>query len=615
MIDIAAFELNKYYGSNHVINGVTFEIFSGEKIGLLGRNGAGKTTLFKIITGEEIYESGSISKASGKKVEMLTQIPVFQEEDTAEDILRTSFKEISDIFMAMKKIEGDENPSVLIRYGQLMEEYERLGGYETEVKLDKICSGMNIDERMRKSIFNTLSGGEKVRVNLARILLRDCDILLLDEPTNHLDLNSLEWLEKFLHEFVGTVVVISHDRVFLDNVITRIIEIDNGKANFYKGNYSYYAEEKERRFLSQTEQYEAQRKKIHQLEIAAKRLHEWGKQADSGALHKRAFAIEKRIEQMDKIEKPIAARSLTAEFDSGVYASKEIVSFDSVSKNYGTKAILDDLTIKIRRNDSIALVGANGCGKSTLLKMIMGEEQCDSGTIKVGVSVKIAYMPQIIVFDSNEATVLETLRCETGVSDEKARSILAKFNFRASDVMKKVSALSGGEKSRLKLCLMMQNDTNFLLLDEPTNHLDIASREWIENVLTDFDGTMLFVSHDRYFLNKFATKAWSMDNSTITRYDYGFEQYLEAIRLPEIQKNKAKNKSPAPKEKIKIQPSKSMQAEDLISEAESELEAINAEIESDLTKSDFTRMDVMCEKKRWLEERIDSLYSEWLKNN
>lgn len=622
MIDIAVNELNKYYGSNHVIKGITFEVFSGEKIGLLGKNGSGKTTLFKIITGEEPYESGTLSKASGKRVEILAQIPLFGEMDSVEDILRSSFKETADIFKEMKKIEGDSNPSVLNRYGRLMEEYEQLGGYETEVKLDKVCSGMNIDEGMRKSLFSELSGGEKTRVNLARILLRDCDILLLDEPTNHLDLLSLEWLETFLRKFPGTVVVISHDRFFLDNVVARIIEIDDGKLNFYQGNYSYYVEEKERRLSSQTEQYQQQQKKIRQLETAAKRLHQWGNQGDNGALHKRAFAIEKRIEQMDKVEKPLALRKLTAEFDSSGYASKEIVSFEAVHKRYGTKDLLNDLSLKLWRNDSIALVGPNGCGKSTLLKMIMDEEPCDNGIIKVSVNVKPAYMPQIITFDNKDATVLDTLRFKTGLSEERARSVLAGYRFRAGDVMKKVETLSGGEKSRLKLCLMMQDSTNFLLLDEPTNHLDIASREWLENALADFEGTMLFVSHDRYFLNKFATKIWSLENGEIIEYDCGFEEYLERTHDLDLVQNKNKRKNPASKEKQKAHPEKlqtlpkkEVSTETLIMEAEIQLEEINAEIKSDLANFDYLRMDMLYEKKRGIEERIDSLYNEWLESN
>ena len=609
MIDIAANEINKYYGSNHVLKGVSFEVYSGEKIGLLGKNGSGKTTLFKIITGEETYESGNLSKASGKKIEMLAQIPAFGENDTSEDILRSSFKEITEVFNAMKQIEGDGNLSVLTRYGRLMEEYERLGGYDTEVKLDKVCSGMNIDERIRNSLFSRLSGGEKTRVNLARILLRDSEILLLDEPTNHLDLASLEWLEKFLREFSGTVVVISHDRVFLDNVVTRIIEIEEGKANFYSGNYSWYAEEKQRRYTSQLEQYERQQKEIKRIEERAK----WFLEQDRFTT--KHHAILSRIDHMEKIDKPVATRKLTAGFDSGGYAAKEIISLDSVRKNYGAKVILNGTDLKIYRNQRIALVGANGCGKTTLLKMMTGEEHSDGGEIKVNVSVKPAYMPQIITFENMGATVLDTLRSETGELEGRARNILAGFHFGADDIMKKVSSLSGGEKSRLKLCLMMQNNVNFLLLDEPTNHLDIASREWIENALADFDGTMLFVSHDRYFLNKFADNVWSMDGGVITAYDCGFDEYLEMTRPAVIQKEKNPSKNPVSKVQTQKRTDKTVSTEDLIHEAESELEKVNEAMNLDLFASDAVKMNALYEEKNQLEERIAFLYDEWLKNS
>jgi len=612
MIDIAANEINKYYGANHVLKGITFEVYSGEKIGLLGKNGSGKTTLFKLITGEEPFEAGSLSKASSKKIEMLAQIPAFGEYDTAEDILRSSFKEIADIHMAMKRIEGDDDPSVLAEYCRLMEEYEGLGGYDMEVQLDKVCNGMNIDGRIRNSPFRTLSGGEKTRVNLARILLRDSDVLLLDEPTNHLDLASLEWLEAFLRGYAGTVVVVSHDRVFLDRVVTRIIEIDDGKANYYSGNYTFYAGERERRYLTQAEQYKQQQRKIHQLEIAIKRQRVWAAINPSNTgLAKRALAMEKRVEQMDKVDRPATARKLTAAFDSGGYAAKEIVSFDAVCKSYGAKTILNDLSLKIHRDERIALVGANGCGKTTLLKMITGEEQPGSGEIKVSASVKPAYMSQIITFDDMDATVLDTLRYAADVPVEKARSILAGFHFRAADVMKKVGVLSGGEKSRLKLCMMMQENINFLLLDEPTNHLDIASREWLEDALADFEGTMLFVSHDRYFLNKFADQVWSMENGVITRHECGFDEYLEMTRPAAVQKEKKAHGNPAPKVKTPVRTQKSVSTEDLIREAEAELQKVNAAIDSGLHPSDFMRMNALYEEKSRLEERIDLLYDQW----
>ncbi|MCL2078543.1 MAG: ATP-binding cassette domain-containing protein [Oscillospiraceae bacterium] len=522
MIDISVHELNKYYGSNHVLKGISFEIYKGEKVGLLGKNGSGKTTLFKVIAGEEPYESGAVSKASGKKVEVLAQLPDFGQDDTVEDILLSSFKEIHEIYEAMRKIEGNLDDSSLRRYGRLMEEYERLGGYDFEVKVEKICGGMNIGETMRKSPFSLLSGGEKTRVNLARILLRDCDILLLDEPTNHLDLASLEWLEKFLREFSGTVVVISHDRVFLDNVIRRVIEIEEGKGQFYSGNYSWYAEEKQRRFISQSGQYQRQQKEIKRLEDRAK----WF--VVQNQFTTKHHALLSRIDHMEKIEKPVLpSKKLTETFSDGGYAAKRLVSFESVCKSYGENMLIDNVSLIIGRGDSIALIGANGCGKTTLIKLITGEEPCDSGSVKISDNVKIAYMPQIIRFDDENAVILETLRRATGFPEEKSRSILAGFHFKAPDVMKTVGSLSGGERSRLKLCLLMQDKANLLIFDEPTNHLDIRSREWIEEAISDFDGTILFISHDRYFLNKFASRIWSMKDGVIDDFRGSFNEFSE----------------------------------------------------------------------------------------
>lgn len=616
MIDIALNDVNKYYGLNHVLKGITFEVNSGERIGLLGKNGSGKTTLFKIITGEEEHDGGSVFKASKKKVEMLAQIPFFDKNDTVDDILRSAFAQIAGVYGEMKKIEGRVEPEILTRYGRLMDEYERLGGYEMEVRIDKICEGMNIEKNLRERLFQQLSGGEKARVNLARILLQECDVLLLDEPTNHLDLVSLEWLEKFLLDFPGTVVTISHDRVFLDRVVTRIIEIESGKANYYSGNYSFYVEERERRFLSQEEQYKQQKRKIDQLEAAIKRQRVWAAINPSNTgLAKRALAMEKRIEQMDKIERPKKERKMTSEFDKGGYAAKEIVLFDAVHKSYGSKILFSDLCLKIRRNDRIALIGENGCGKTTLMKIVMGEEVPQWGKVKVSSNVTCGYLPQSIDFGENHLTVLETFCTQTGNIEEKARCILARFKFMASDVMKKVGNLSGGEKSRLKLCLMMQDRINFLILDEPTNHLDIASREWIENVLYDFEGTMLFVSHDRFFLSEFADKVWSMKDGTITEYNCGFEEYAEAMHNAErVQSMSRKRKSSKEKSDMVVKKGEAVSIERLILEAETELGAIDAEIEADLSEDRYAGMKELYKKRDQLTERIEELYDLWMGN-
>ncbi|MCL2363211.1 MAG: ATP-binding cassette domain-containing protein [Defluviitaleaceae bacterium] len=510
MIDISLHELHKYYGANHVLQGISLEIFSGEKIGLLGRNGAGKTTLFKVLAEDEDYESGTLSKASGKRVEILAQIPDFDEGATVEDILRSSFAEVTAIYRDMKTHEEllatDYDDKIMTRYGKLMEDYERLGGYDVDYKIDKICNGMNISDAMKNGLFATLSGGEKTRVNLARILLRECDILLLDEPTNHLDFPSLHWLEQFLNDFKGTVVCISHDRTFLDNVVKRIIEVDFGKVHFYGGAYTFYAGERALRHAQQAEQYQRQQKEIKRIEERAK----WFVQ--NNRFTTKHHAILSRLDHMEKVDRPNTVRKVNEDFKVGGHAGKIVVEFDGVSKAFGDKTLLQDASLIIKRGDNIALVGPNGCGKSTFIKLITGEEMPDAGTVKVASNIKFAYLPQIVTFADPTLTMLETVRNETGLPEDKARAMLASFNFRMDDVTKKVSALSGGERSRLKLALLMQDKINFLILDEPTNHLDIESREWIEEAISaiDHDCTLLMISHDRYFIDKFATRMWEM---------------------------------------------------------------------------------------------------------
>ena len=547
MIDIRVEGLVKSFDlEKKILDGLTFQIDTGERVGLLGRNGAGKTTLFRILTGELDYDSGTVQIASGRRVGLISQIPVYPEGYTVEDVLQTAFarmfrmKDEMDA-LALRMERGASDDATLRRYGELNARFEGLGGWDTETAVNKVANGLSISPEMRTRLFDRLSGGEKTRVNLGRLILEDTDVLLLDEPTNHLDLQATEWLEEYLRRFRGTVVTISHDRYFLDRTVTRIIELLDGKAEFYSGNYSFYAIEKERRYQERMKQYLKEQAKIRQLEKAAEQLHLWAFMGND-ALHKRAFSMEKRIQRMRTTQKPTKARRLEARFQSREFKGDEVLQIRGVSKAFGQRRLFDDVYLRCEGGERIALLGENGTGKTTLLNMIMGLEHPDSGMIRLGPSVKAAYLPQVIHFDHPERSILDTMLYELDITPQSARNRLAAYQFTGEDVFKPVSVLSGGELSRLRLCMLMDESVNLLILDEPTNHLDIDSREWLEEAVEDFDGTLLFVSHDRYFINRFATRVWELEHAVITDYPMGFAQYRQ-VREEE---RRAAQPAPAP---------------------------------------------------------------------
>ena len=548
MIDIQVEGLIKSFeiGKN-VLDGITFQIDQGERVGLLGRNGAGKSTLFRILTGELEPDAGQAIIASGRRVGLISQIPVYPAEYTVEDVLRTAFSRMERLkgemdALAEKMAAGDSSAATLKRYGDLSARFEGLGGWDTDTAVSKVANGLTIDDSMRSRLFSELSGGEKTRVNLGRLILEDTDILLLDEPTNHLDLQATVWLEEYISKFRGTVLTISHDRYFLDRTVTRIIEIADGKAAFYSGNYSFYAVEKERRYQERMKQYLKEQAKIRQLEKAADQMHLWAFMGND-ALHKRAFSMEKRIQRMRTTEKPTKARKMNAQFASREFRGDEVLQLRGLTKSFGDRTLFSDIYLRVEPGERIALLGENGTGKTTLLNMIVGSERPDSGSIRLGPSVVTAYLPQIIRFAHPERSLLDTMLYEKkGMTAQSARNRLAQYQFQGEDVFKSVSSLSGGELSRLRLCMLMDEQTSFLILDEPTNHLDIAAREWVEEAVEAFDGTLLFVSHDRYFINRFATRIWELSGGTVTDYPMGFTQY-QSVKAQE------KQEPPAPREK------------------------------------------------------------------
>jgi len=546
MIDIGVTGLVKSFDlEKKILDGLTLQIDTGERVGILGRNGAGKTTLFKILTGELDYDEGEVFIAPGKRLGLISQIPVYPAEYTVEDVLRTAFSRMERLkgemdALAEKMAAGDSSAATLKRYGDLSARFEGLGGWDTDTAVSKVANGLTIDDSMRSRLFSELSGGEKTRVNLGRLILEDTDILLLDEPTNHLDLQATMWLEEYISKFRGTVLTISHDRYFLDRTVTRIIEIADGKAAFYSGNYSFYAVEKERRYQERMKQYLKEQAKIRQLEKAADQMHLWAFMGND-ALHKRAFSMEKRIERMRTTEKPTKAKKMNAQFASREFRGDEVLQLRGLTKSFGDRTLLSDVYLRVEPGERIALLGENGTGKTTLLNMIVGQERPDSGSIRLGPAVVTAYLPQIIRFAHPERSLLDTMLYEKkGMTAQSARNRLAQYQFQGEDVFKSVSALSGGELSRLRLCMLMDEQTSFLILDEPTNHLDIEAREWVEEAVEAFDGTLLFVSHDRYFINRFATRIWELADGTITDYPMGFTQY-QTVKAQEKQE-----RTPAP---------------------------------------------------------------------
>ncbi|MDE7010370.1 MAG: ATP-binding cassette domain-containing protein, partial [Oscillospiraceae bacterium] len=380
MIEISVNGLKKSFEiGNNILDGITFQIETGERVGLLGRNGAGKSTLFRILTGELEPDEGEVVIAKNRRLGLISQIPVYPAGYTVEDVLNTAFSRHQKLGAEMEKLAaamaaGDASEATLKRYGELSAKFEGIGGYDTETAVSKVANGLSIPPEMREQLFDSLSGGEKTRVNLGRLILEDTDILLLDEPTNHLDLHAVEWLEEYVRRFKGTVVAISHDRYFLDRTISRVIEVNEGKAEFYSGDYTFYAIEKERRFQEKMKQYEKEQAKIKQLQEAADKLHLW---AFMGAdkLHKRAFSMERRIERIRQTEKPAKARALTGRFGEMEFAGDEVLHIKELEKSFGDRQLFRGLDLRVEGGERIALIGDNGTGKSTLLKILLGEEQ------------------------------------------------------------------------------------------------------------------------------------------------------------------------------------------------------------------------------------------------
>ena len=615
MIDISVRNLTKFFviGEN-LLEGLSFEIQEGECVAILGRNGCGKTTLLKILTGEMDYDDGEVFVNPNKRLGLISQIPRFPEGYTVEDVLHSAYK---DLLSAKRKMEQLEHQMATAADDNLLREYDALvnrfqagGGYDMDVEVDKVCNGLGITPEQRVQAFDSLSGGEKTRVNLARLLLEKTDILLLDEPTNHLDLRSVEWLEAYINAFKGTVLAISHDRFFLDRIAHRVIEIVDGHAEFYSGNYSFYIEEKQARFNLQLKQYEQEQAKLKQLGYTVERMKGWG--INNRTLYRRAMSIQHRMERIKKTEKPKTEKTMKATFGEKDFSGDVVFQMKGVEKSFGERTLFSDVELKVEGGERIAILGDNGTGKSTFIKCLLGEEDC-KGRIQFGPTVKWGYLPQIIKFSHPERTLYDTMLYEKNCTPQTARDRLGAFLFQGEDVFKTVGNLSGGEQSRLRLCMLMDEKINLLILDEPTNHLDIASREWVEAAIEEFEGALLFVSHDRYFIEKFAERIWALEDGVIRDYKCGYSKYRSILEHEAMAKPVVSAEPKPKKEKPK---GGTKEIDKLIRRLEREIEKqelLVAELDSkiEVSGADYQELTRLLGEKEEAEMLLMDLMEQW----
>lgn len=540
MIEIELDNIIKNYGLKNVLNGMNLTLKTGKRAVLIGCNGAGKSTVFKIIMKQENISAGTINIRKNATIGMLKQIYEYEKENpNVYNFLQRSFEQFFELERKLKKLEDemsyekdDEKMSELLqKYGNVQQKYIQMGGYDIQEKFNKICSGLQINEKMLNQNYNDLSGGEKTIVNLGALLLKEPSILLLDEPTNHLDMEKLEWLEKFLKEYKGTILMVSHDRYFLDKVATKTILLENGKEKIYFGNYSYFLKEDEKRTLAEFENYKNQQKMIKKMKESIKTLRKFGELAKNEMFFKRAKSIEKKLAKIEQLPQVNLEQKTLLNFKLNIdsRSGKDVVIINNLNKNFESKNIFENANLQIHYGEKIALIGKNGTGKSTLLKIIMNEDCEYTGEIKIGQSVNIGYIPQEIKFEDDNQTILNFFEQFDNRNETEIRTSLAKYMFRGNDVFKKVSSLSGGEKVRLILAKLLKQNINFLILDEPTNHIDIETRELLEEAIKEYSGTVLFVSHDRYFINNLAERIVEVKEKRFFSYIGNYDEYLRKI--------------------------------------------------------------------------------------
>ncbi len=620
-------EISKMYGGNLIFENLSMEIHEQDRIGVVGRNGGGKTTLFKLLSGIDIPDKGQIHWKKGIKIGYLAQIPDFPDDMSTKEVLQNAFKPLLDIQERMLKLEDemkneinqDKLNKLVALYGELQEQYIRDGGYEIEADIDRIANGLNINPLLNNP-FGKLSGGEKTKVGLGLILLQNPNLLFLDEPTNHLDLMAVEWLGQFLKKYNGTVVVISHDRYFLDEVVMKIIDLEDGEIEEYHGNYTYYVKEREECLLREFQAYQEQQRKIKKMKEAIKRLKEWANQSNppNAALHKRARNMERALERMEKISRPILHRKkMDLQLDATDRSGRDVIELMEVAKSFNEHHLFRNVNMLLQYKENAAIIGENETGKSTLLKLILNELLPDEGQIRIGSNVKIGYLSQNLHYHNENHTVLDAFRDEIPVAEGEARQILARFLFYGYDVFRKVNQLSGGERMRLRFAQLMYQDINLLILDEPTNHLDIDSREVLEEALEEFNGTILAVSHDRFFLNKLFSKIYRIEDSTLHSYIGNYDEVR--VKMKEYDEKKKQELVKIEDTVIAIKKvthneteSNVKKSSEVIGQLEKELEALESTLyqieDTMLSMSELNVLSELQVEKEKLEKKREELY-------
>ncbi len=614
--------LDKHFGAELIFSGVSFRIEHGDRLGLVGPNGAGKSTLLNILAGRLLPSEGTVAFAQGTRVGYLTQMPEFTPENTLYEEMLTVFAEVQAMESAMHDLamrmsdpdaltDPDAYQALVDRYALLQERFEHAEGYTIESRARQILDGLGFSREQQALPVRALSGGQQTRAALGKLLLQSPDVLLLDEPTNHLDLAALEWLEEYLLAWKGALVIVAHDRYFLDRVTQRIIEVDNHRAEEYPGNYTNFIQLREERRELQRKQYEAQQEQINRTEDFIRRY-------KAGQRAREARGRQKQLDRLERVDRPYHAPELHFRMRVAYESSEYALETNKLIVGYPNRPLITVPDLTVERGSRIGLLGPNGAGKTTLLRTIVGELAPLTGNIKQGTNLRIGYYAQTHEGLNSQSAVIDEIREVSLLSEEGARTYLGRFQFRGDDVFKSIGVLSGGEKARVALAKLTMQGANFLVLDEPTNHLDLPARQFLEAVLADYDGTLIFVSHDRYFIDAVATDLWIVEGETMRAVEGNYTTYRQRI-MQQAARAQSAAKASARAAQTQGRAGKPVtlaartvdRIEAEVAAAEQRLATIEADLTTASEAADVTRITQLAEQHAVAKAELDVLYEEW----